>query len=117
MHIVADVNAVHESIVVTYACSLLVKVAAGYDHVFTNKVVIANSYVEGSSFLEVNTLWHGANHGILEDAIVAAHTRAVKQRGTWINNTIVANDYVLLDVYKGIYFYVLPELCAGFNYC
>ena len=115
VYIVADVGVIHQAIVVANGCAILALVTASDDTVLADGVVVTNRDVYRCAFLEMETLRHSTDDGILENLIVLAYARAVEDGGLWVDDGVVTNLYVGLYVGKGIYLYVLAYLCARFD--
>ncbi len=117
LDVMTDVYLVHKEIAIANDCSRF-GICTTSDHdIFADTVVITNDDVSGVAFFVVEILWCSANHGILIDHITTAHHCTTKDAGVRFDDTIVADDYIILDVSKGTYFYVISNLCTRVHVC
>ena len=73
VNVVADVNAVHDEVLISNPGGFIGISAAGNHHVFADVVVVANHYVGGLSLHIVEILGSGTDDSILVNRVAAAH--------------------------------------------
>lgn len=115
LHVVADVDVVHEEVAVADDCGCLVLKSASNDDILADAVLVADTHVSTVSYGIAETLRHGTNDGILIDVVVRAEHTTFENAGVGHDDAAVANDNVALDVCKGIYLYVLANLGFWMN--
>ena len=109
VHIVADMNTVHNKVLVSNDGRLVGIGTSGNNHVFADVVVVTDGNLCGSTFHVVKILRCGTYYGILVNGITAAHCHAVEYTCMSLDDAVVTNGYVAFDVGKRSYFYMISS--------
>lgn len=117
LHIMANMNLIHQEITVPDNGSLVLIGTAGYHDIFTDAVIIADNHMRLMALHVVKILWCSADNGILIHNIVTTHSRATQYTGMGHYDAIVAYYNILFDVRERLYFDIVSELSLRINVC
>lgn len=117
LHIMANMNLIHQEVSVTDNGSLVFIGAAGYHDILTNAVVVADNHMCLMALHVVKILWCSADNGILIHNIVTAHGRTIQNTGMRHYDAIVAYYNILFNVCERLYFDIVSELGLRINVC
>ena len=117
VNVMADVNAVHDEVLISNPGGFVGIGAAGNHHVLADVVVVAYHYVGGLSLNIVEILGSGTDNSILVNGVAAAQGGSFENGGMGLDDAVVANHRVSFDVGEGAYLYIVSQLSLGVNVC
>ena len=116
LHIVAEMHAVHEIIVIADAGRGTFVGGAAYDYVFPDVIPVA--YDEQAVLARVvEILRNRTQHGSMMHFVALSHAGARKDTCTGHDYAVVANLHVTFDVSERLNRYILAELCGRIYKC
>ena len=78
------------------------------NHILTEDVEVADDQLALLAF-EMEILGQGTENGTLMHLIIITHARTVQDTDERKDDTVVANDNIILDIYEGIYFTIIAD--------
>lgn len=116
LHVVAEMYAVHEIVVITDAGCVAFVGSAAYDYVFPDIISVTNDQ-QAILASVVEILRGSAQYGAMMHFVALAHAGARKDTCTGHDCAVVANFHVTFDVSERLNRYILAELCGRIYKC